>query len=177
MEVPSTYMQRTALRFEYTGAAEVIPGSPVLMKAAGSGSAMHVGSKGFAPEVSETAGHDINEVQQDRDASSPHAGSGKTQGKRFSGVSRRVPVTSGWVDMSPASRSEFLAKARPSTASAALSGMVSSDKALLSVGGHGRTKMAHEDGSLPTYWKTSQFGAGLSFRKRAPAERLRQPVE
>lgn len=178
LEVSCSYMQRTALRFEYTGTAEVPPGSPILMKAVGGGSWLHVDSKGqegFAPEVSGRAGQDNSDMQPDCDASSPHPGSDKTQGKRFSGVSRRVPVASGWVDMSPASRSNVWAKARPSTAKPALNSMVSSDKANLSVGGHGCNKPS-DDGSLPTYWKTSQLGAGLSFRKRATAERLKQPL-
>lgn len=105
----------------------------------------------------------------------------KTHGKKIphAGINRRVSASTGWVDISPASRSKVWARARPRTANAMPSSGADSSEIRLCVGGNACTAedawKRTSDRHLTSYWKGSQ-GEGLSFRKRTPAERLRRPL-
>ena len=114
---------------------------------------------------------------------SPRTVSTRTNAKRFAGVTRRVPHSTGWVDISPTSRSKVWAKgARPSTGSGLSPITGESSEMHLCVGGNScvagisykQTVAQTGDVQFPTYWKGSK-GENL-FHKRTPAERSIRPL-
>lgn len=148
--------------------------------------------RGQSSGVVHVRGSSIHTLQQDDAAGrqadqeapaslSPQTVWTKTHGKKIphAGINRRVSASTGWVDISPASRSKVWARARPSTANAMQSSCADSSEISLCVGGNARAAedawKRTSDRHLTTFWKGSQ-GENLSFRKRTSAESLRRPL-